>query len=76
MAKKKHHHTGKIRHHDMGSLLDGHGSADPHADPAYKKANAAHGMGHGMSPQGEYDGGGEESEQGGEGMSENCEYHD
>jgi hypothetical protein len=67
-------HTGKIRHGDMGSLMDGHGSPDPLASKEYKAHNAEHGMPHGLSPQGEYDNGGEESEAAGTGG--NCTYHE
>ncbi len=47
--------TGKIRHKDMSSLVNGQGKRDPHASPAFHAANAKHGMTNDMSPQGGYD---------------------
>lgn len=68
---KGHAHQGKVTHKGMSSLIDGHGSRDPHASAEHHAANAEHGMSEGLSPQGGYDDGGEE---GGAGMGENCSY--
>lgn len=66
-------HTGKIRHEDMTSLMDGVGAANPMAHASHHEANDAYDMPHGMSPKGD------ESEEhghghGGEGMAGNADY--
>jgi len=72
MKKHKAPHTGPLHHKGMTShMVGGLGGKDPHASAEHHAANRAHGMAEGMSPKGGYDG--EEMEQGGEGMGENCE---
>lgn len=71
MGNSKGKHTGKIRHKDMTSLIDGHPGRDPHADPEHHRMNKEHGMPDGMHPQGEY-GEGEEGEGEMSGNEEQC----
>ena len=67
--KKMKGHTGHIRPKTMTSLMDGHGSQDPHADASHHSMNKMHGTPHGMSPMGDYGDGDEGKTEGLEGCN-------
>ncbi len=74
MKKGKHHHTGKIRHSDMGMHHGsrGMGGKDPHASAEHHAANKEHGMDEGMSPMESSEGGGGVGQGTIPDMEENC----